>query len=68
MIPLKGQSIRGSYVGSLQELRELVELARSGALEPLPVERVSQSLANDAINRVRRGDIRGRLVFEAASF
>lgn len=68
MMPLKGQSIRGSYVGSLQELRELIELAKSGALEPLPVERVPQAKANEAINRVRRGDVKGRLVLEAPSF
>jgi alcohol dehydrogenase/propanol-preferring alcohol dehydrogenase len=66
MLPLKGQSIRGSYVGSLQELRELVGLAKSGALEPLPVERVEHSHANEALNRVRKGQVNGRLVLEAA--
>jgi alcohol dehydrogenase/propanol-preferring alcohol dehydrogenase len=68
MLPLKAQSIRGSYVGSLQELRELVELAKTGGLEPLPVERVDRALANDAIDRVRRGDVKGRLVLASAPF
>jgi len=68
MLPLKGQSIRGSYVGNLQELRELIDLARSGDLEPLPVERVPQAKANEAINRVRKGEVKGRLVLEVPSF
>jgi D-arabinose 1-dehydrogenase-like Zn-dependent alcohol dehydrogenase len=68
MLPLSGRAIRGSYVGSLQELQELVRLARSGDLEPLPVERISHAQANDAINRVRKGDVKGRLVLEVPSF
>jgi propanol-preferring alcohol dehydrogenase len=68
MVPLSGRAIRGSYVGSLQELQELVRLARSGDLEPLPVERISHAKANDAINRVRKGDVKGRLVLEVPSF
>lgn len=50
-----------SVWGSLQELREVVELARSGKLrwhvEALPLER-----ANEALARVRRGAVLGRLV------
>lgn len=65
MIPMKGQSIRGSYVGSLQDLRDLVALAQTGALEPLPVECIAHSHANDAINRVRKGEVTGRLVLES---
>jgi alcohol dehydrogenase/propanol-preferring alcohol dehydrogenase len=68
LIPLSGRAIRGSYVGSLQELQELVRLARSGDLEPLPVERISQRQANEAIDRVRKGDVKGRLVLESPSF
>jgi len=68
LIPLSGRAIRGSYVGSLHELQELVRLARSGDLEKLPVERISQRLANEAIDRVRKGDVKGRLVLESPSF
>ena len=50
-----------SVLGSIAELREVVELARAGSLrwetEPVPLER-----ANDALDRLARGDVRGRLV------
>ncbi|WP_374378374.1 alcohol dehydrogenase [Dongia sp.] len=68
MIPLKGLQIRGSYTGSLHELRELIALAKTGALEALPVELVPRAQANDAIDRVRRGAVQGRLVLEAPRF
>jgi propanol-preferring alcohol dehydrogenase len=47
--------------GSLAELREVLAHARRDELdwevEPLPLERV-----NEALERVRRGDVAGRLV------
>jgi alcohol dehydrogenase, propanol-preferring len=66
-IPLRGIAIRGSYVGSLAELKELVELAKSGALGASPVERVSHSHPNEALDRVRKGDVAGRLVLEVGA-
>lgn len=53
--------LTNSVWGSLQELREVVELARAGRLrwhvESLPLDRV-----NEALDRVRRGLAIGRLV------
>lgn len=50
-----------SLNGSLDDLAAVLELARRGKLkwdvEALPLERV-----NDALGRLRRGDVRGRLV------
>jgi alcohol dehydrogenase, propanol-preferring len=63
-VPLRAIAIRGSYVGSLAELRELVELAKSGALGASPIERVPHSHPNEALDRVRKGDVAGRLVLE----
>lgn len=61
-IPLRAISIRGSYTGSLRELKELIDLAKSGALRPMPVERVPRSHVNAALARVRLGEVTGRLV------
>lgn len=66
MIPLRAIAIRGSYVGSLSDLKELVELAKSGALRPSPVERVAHEHPNTALDRVRRGEVAGRLVLQSA--
>ena len=59
---LRAITIRGSYVGSLPELRELIGLVRSGSVEPLPVESVAFDQVNDALDRLRSGKVRGRLV------
>ncbi len=64
MIPLRGIAIRGSYVGNLRELKELVELAKTGALKASPVERVPHHHPNEALDRVRTGEVTGRLVLE----
>lgn len=37
-IPLRAITVRGSYTGSQSALRELVDLAKSGKLRPMPVE------------------------------
>lgn len=66
VLPLRAISIRGSYIGSLAEMNELIALARSGALRPSPVETVPHAHPNDALDRVRRGEVRGRLVLEVA--
>jgi propanol-preferring alcohol dehydrogenase len=64
-LPLRAIAIRGSYVGSLGDLKELVALAKSGALRPSPIERVSHAHPNLALDRVRRGEVAGRLVLQA---
>jgi propanol-preferring alcohol dehydrogenase len=55
-------TVQGSLVGTPQDLREVVTLALDGKLAPLPVEIVPQSRANEALMRLRRGEVTGRLV------
>jgi D-arabinose 1-dehydrogenase-like Zn-dependent alcohol dehydrogenase len=62
MLALKAISIVGSYVGTLQELRELIALAREGALPPLPVHARPLDEANEALSELRAGQVRGRAV------
>jgi len=61
-IPLKNLTIRGSYTGSLTELRELVALARQGKLRPLPVTCHPIDEATQILERIRAGDVVGRAV------
>jgi len=65
LLPLRAVSVIGSYVGSLGEMRELVQLAKDGKLAPLPIERVPHNDPNRALNRVRAGGLEGRLVLTA---
>jgi D-arabinose 1-dehydrogenase-like Zn-dependent alcohol dehydrogenase len=56
--------VRGSYVGNLRELREVVELARSGKLKPSPVEVRPADQANRSMEELRDGKVLGRVVLD----
>jgi propanol-preferring alcohol dehydrogenase len=60
--PLRGMGIRGSYVGSLPELLELVALAQKGALKPIKVTRRKLHEANASLMDLRAGKVVGRIV------
>ena len=56
--------IVGSYVGSLQELKEVVALAKKGKLKPLPVATRPGTEANAALEDLKAGRIVGRVVLD----
>ena len=56
--------IVGSYVGSLQELKEVVALARKGKIRPPPVETRPASEANAALEDLKAGRVLGRVVLD----
>ncbi len=62
LIPMRPLNIQGSYVGTVEELRELVALVRSGALKAIPVNRRPLSEANEALMDLHHGRIVGRTV------
>ncbi len=53
------RSITGTYVGSMQEMKELMELVRSGKIEPVEVESRHISQATDTLLDLKNGDISG---------
>jgi alcohol dehydrogenase/propanol-preferring alcohol dehydrogenase len=61
----RGLTVQGSLTGSPQDLREVIALAESGKLKPLPVERLPKDAANDALARLEAGTVTGRLVLVA---
>jgi D-arabinose 1-dehydrogenase-like Zn-dependent alcohol dehydrogenase len=56
--------IVGSYVGSLQELKEVVALAKKKKLKPLPVETRPAQQANAALEDLKAGRVLGRVVLD----
>ena len=62
MISMKAITIQGSYVGSLREMNELMEIARSGVLPDLPLSSQPLSTVTDALADLRAGKIRGRTI------
>jgi D-arabinose 1-dehydrogenase-like Zn-dependent alcohol dehydrogenase len=54
--------IQGSYVGSLQELKEVVALAKKKKLKPSPIETRPADQANAALEDLKAGRVLGRVV------
>jgi D-arabinose 1-dehydrogenase-like Zn-dependent alcohol dehydrogenase len=62
MLAMKAVTITGSYVGSLAELRELFALAHEQPLLELPITERPLAQADQALNDLRAGRVRGRVV------
>jgi D-arabinose 1-dehydrogenase-like Zn-dependent alcohol dehydrogenase len=56
--------IIGSYVGNLQELKEVVALAKKGKLKPLPVSTRPAGEASGALEDLKAGRVVGRIVLD----
>jgi alcohol dehydrogenase/propanol-preferring alcohol dehydrogenase len=65
MVSMKSVSVIGSYVGSLQEMRELMAIAAQGSLPELPLTTQALSAATEALEDLRAGRIRGRTILKA---
>jgi D-arabinose 1-dehydrogenase-like Zn-dependent alcohol dehydrogenase len=61
-LPLRAIAIEGSMVGSLAEMGELMQLARSGAVQPLRLEPRPLEDADRALQDLRAGRVHGRAV------
>ncbi len=55
-------TVRGSYVGTPKELREVVALVRAGRLPPIPIATTPLGEAKAALERLKSGAVVGRLV------
>lgn len=53
--------------GTIKELREVIALAESGVLTPIPIERAPLEQINDVYERLKRGEVRGRAVITPAA-
>lgn len=64
--PMRALSVRGSYVGSLRELKEFIDLARKVKLPAIPIELRPMDQVNEALHDLEAGKVAGRIVLEAA--
>lgn len=62
LLPLKAATITGSYVGSLGEMRDMMQLAKSGKLPSLPVQTRPLAEVGDVLARLKAGGVVGRTV------
>jgi D-arabinose 1-dehydrogenase-like Zn-dependent alcohol dehydrogenase len=63
MLPFKSATVRGSYVGTLQEMHELMDLVKAGVVNPIPITPRPMAEINDALNDLQAGRVLGRVVF-----
>jgi alcohol dehydrogenase, propanol-preferring len=62
LIPMKAATIEGSYTGNLTELKELLDLVRTGAVPAIPIGRRPMGTATQTLDDLRNGRIVGRVV------
>ncbi len=62
LMPLKDLTVRGSYLGSLEEMGELMSLVGTGRVTPIPRESRPLSDAQRTLDDLEAGSIVGRVV------
>ena len=67
MFPLRNLTIMGSYVGSLAEAMEMMELVKAGAVDPIPIETRPLDQAGATLDDLRAGRVVGRVVLACES-
>ena len=63
-LPQRAMTVRGSHVGNSPQLRQIIDLVRSGKLKQMPIDRRSLSTINEAMTDLAAGNVTGRIVFQ----
>jgi D-arabinose 1-dehydrogenase-like Zn-dependent alcohol dehydrogenase len=66
-LPMNARIIQGTYVGSLQEMGELMELVRAGRIEPIRIDERPLYAVNDALADLKAGRVQGRIVLRPSA-
>lgn len=61
-LPQKAMTVCGCHVGSSRQLRDLIDMVRTGNIREIPVELRPLSEVNGAIDDLRNGRVTGRIV------
>jgi D-arabinose 1-dehydrogenase-like Zn-dependent alcohol dehydrogenase len=64
--PMRAMTIQGSYVGSLPDMKELLELVSRTGAPPVPLRERPLTEVNEALNDLRAGKVIGRVVLTPA--
>jgi D-arabinose 1-dehydrogenase-like Zn-dependent alcohol dehydrogenase len=65
--PQRSLNVRGSYVGTLEEMEEVMALGRSGKVPPIPLDIRSLDAAPQALDDLRAGRVAGRVILKPAA-
>ncbi|MEX1197661.1 MAG: alcohol dehydrogenase [Pseudohongiellaceae bacterium] len=66
-LPMNARIIQGTYVGSLQEMGELMELVRAGKIKPIRIDERPLDAVNEALADLKAGRVQGRIVLRPSS-
>ena len=61
-LPMNARVIQGSYVGSLEDMAELMVMVREGKIAPIEIQERPLSEASAALEALRQGKVKGRQV------
>ena len=64
LMPQRALTMRGSYVGTLDEMHEVMALGREGKVPPIPLDVRPLDAAPQAIDDLRAGRVRGRVILK----
>ncbi|TDI59129.1 MAG: alcohol dehydrogenase [Alphaproteobacteria bacterium] len=62
LLPMQAHTLQGSFVGSLDETKEMLAMVQAGAVDPIPITERPISAATDTLDDLRNGNIMGRVV------
>ncbi|HUF41570.1 MAG TPA: alcohol dehydrogenase [Verrucomicrobiae bacterium] len=62
---LRALSVRGSHLGSVEELKTVVSLARAGQIKPIPIQKRPLSEVSGTLDELKAGRVIGRVVAAA---
>jgi D-arabinose 1-dehydrogenase-like Zn-dependent alcohol dehydrogenase len=62
MFPFKSMVVRGSYVGTLEEMHGLMALVKEGRVQPIPITPRPMTDVNEALDDLQNGRVLGRVV------
>ena len=65
LVPQRALTIQGSYVGNLDELKQLMALVRQKKVRPIPIRTKPLEYAATALEELRAGKVVGRTVLTA---
>ena len=64
LMPVRALTIQGSYVGTLDELKDLVSLGRAGKIPPIPLDPRPLDDAPRSLQDLRDGKVSGRVILQ----
>ena len=67
-LPQKALTVQGCHVGSSTQLRELIDLVRTGRVRKIPVTSRPLSDVSQSLDDLRAGRVTGRIVLNAGLF